>query len=74
MKPSLAYSGPHERDTVDPDGITIRFLNVLAEAGFDREQLGQCEPRPGAPARPFSATASGILLYNVSTPDLFMEG
>lgn len=74
MFPSLAYTGTHERDTVDPDRTTIRFLDVLADAEFNREELSQLPAECGMVIRPFSAMASGVLLYNAPVRDMFMEG
>lgn len=74
MRPSLAYCGNHERDTIDSVGITIRFLDLLAEMGFDREcELSQLPPAAGVTAKPFSVEGSKLLMHNDSNADLFME-
>lgn len=75
MFPKLAYTGPRERDTVNPEGITERFILLLAETGLNREELSQLSPLPyPATAKPFSVWASALLMSNDSNQDVRMEG
>lgn len=74
MFPNLAYHGDHERDLINPTGIEQRFLMLLSEAEFNRDELGQLRPLNGGPARPFSRMASEMLRDNANCRDLFMEG
>lgn len=73
MVPSLAYVGPHERDMVNPEGITYRFIMLLAESDFDREELSTLPAQSGMIAKPFSVEASKLLMHNANVPDLFTE-
>lgn len=74
MVPNLAYVGLHERDNINPEGITYRFIVLLGEAGFDREELSCLPNEAGMVAKPFSVNASKLLAFNDSNSDIAMEG
>lgn len=74
MVPNLAYLGTHERDTINPEGVTYRFLLLLAESGLDRDrELSQLTPECGMVARPFSVDASRLLADNDSNADVILD-
>lgn len=70
MVPNLAYSGSHERDTVNPEGITYRFLLLLAESDLDREEFSSLPKYAGMIAKPFSVETSRLLAFNDSNADV----
>lgn len=73
MVPNLAYTGPRERETINPEGITYRFIMLLGEAGFDREELSQLPNQAGMIAKPFSVETSKLLAYNDSNADIIPD-
>lgn len=76
FRPKLAYLGDRERDTINPEGTTERFIYLLSVMQFDREELTQLTPSPAFPAsaKPFSIWASSMLAMNDSNRDLTLEG
>lgn len=72
MVPNLAYVGMHERDNINPTGITYRFIMLLGEADFDREELSQLPNESGMIAKPFSVETSKLLAFNDSNADVVM--